>query len=99
MLNIEISGKYRITSDSMQIIVQRKHIVDPTKSPLFNPDKHSSEIREEWRDWKYCGKVSQAIELIARQNVFESDATTLAELLAEIKAFRREINDLVDDGY
>jgi len=94
-MNIEISGKYRLTSDSMQIIVQRKHTVDPTKSPAFNPEKHSAEIREEWREWKYCGKVSQAIELIAQQNVFDSDATTLVELLNEIKAFRREISDLL----
>lgn len=98
-MNIEISatsGDYRLTSDSMQIVAQRKHFVDPTKSPAFNPEKHSAEIREEWRDFKYCGKVSQALELIARQNVFESDATTLAELLSEIQAFHRQISDLLD---
>jgi len=94
-LNIEISGKYRITSDSMQIVVQRKHTVDPTKSPAFNPDKHSAELREEWEPWKYCGKVEQAIELIARQNVLDSDATTLTELHSEIVAFRREISRLM----
>lgn len=95
-MNIEISGKYRLTSDSMQIIVQRKHTVDPTKSPAFNPEKHSAELREEWREWKYCGKPSQALELIARQNVLESDATSLGELLNEIQSFRREISDLID---
>ena len=91
MLNLEISGKYRITSDEMQIIVQRKHTVNPTLSPAFDATKHSSEIREEWRNWKYCGKVSQAIELIARQNVLESDATTLEQLRIEIASFKREI--------
>lgn len=95
-LNIEISDKYRLTSDSMQIIVQRKHTVDPTKSPAFDASKHSAELREEWRDWKFCGKPSQALELIAQQNVFDSDATTLAQLLDEIVAFRREISDLFD---
>ena len=95
-LNIEISGKYRLTSDSMQIIVQRKHTVDPTKSPAFDASKHSAEIREEWREWKYCGKVAQALELIAQQNVFDSDARTLVELLDEIVSFRREISDLLD---
>lgn len=94
-LNIEISGQYLITSDGMQIVIKRKHTVDPTKSPAFDASKHSAEIREEWENWKYCGKVSQAIELIARQNVLESDATSLAELLNEIKAFRCEINDLI----
>jgi len=90
-LNIKISDKYRITSDNTQIIVQRKHLVDPTLSPAYDVDKHSSETREEWRNWKYCGKVTQAIEIIARQNVFESDATSLEQLRNEIALFRREI--------
>lgn len=90
-LNIEISDNYRIISDSTQIIVQRKHLVDPTLSPAYDADKHSSETREEWRNWKYCGKVTQAIEIVARQNVFESDATSLEQLRNEIALFRREI--------
>lgn len=90
-LNIVISDNYRITSDSTQIIVQRKHLVDPTLSPAYDADKHSSETREEWRNWKYCGKVTQAIEVIARQNVFESDATSLEQLRNEIALFRRKI--------
>lgn len=90
-VNIEISDNYRITSDSTQIIVQHKHLVDPTLSPAYDADKHSSETRVEWRNWKYCGKVSQAIEIIARQNVFESDATSLEQLRNEIALFRREI--------
>lgn len=90
-LNIIISNSYRITSDSTQIIIQRKHLVDPTLSPAYDADKHSSETREEWRNWKYCGKVTQAIEIIARQNVFESDATSLEQLRNEIALFRREI--------
>lgn len=90
-LNIEIADKYRITSDEMQIVIQRKHTVNPTLSPAFDATKHSSALREEWRNWKYCGKVSQAIELIARQNVLESDATTLEQLRSEIASFKREI--------
>lgn len=90
-LNIEISDNYRITSDNTQIIVQRKHLVDPTLSPAYDADKHSSETREEWRNWKYCGKVTQAIEIIARQNVLDSDATSLEQLRNEIALFRREI--------
>lgn len=90
-LSIEISGKYRITSDEHQIVIQRKHTVDPTKAPLFNPATMSGKIREEWRNWKFCGKVPQALEIIAQQNVFESDATNLRQLRDEITAFNREI--------
>jgi len=97
-LNIEISDKYRITSDTTQIIIQRKHLVDPTLSPAYDADKHSSELREEWRNWKYCGKVTQAIEIIARQNVYESDATSLEQLRNEIALFRREIKRAMGDG-
>lgn len=96
-LNIVISDNYRITSDSTQIIVQRKHLVDPTLSPAYDADKHSAETREEWRNWKYCGKVTQAIEIIARQNVFESDATSLEQLRNEISAFKREIRRLIGE--
>ena len=96
-LNIEVSGKYRITSDEMQIVIQRKHTVDPTKAPGFNPEIHSSELRTEWRNWKYCGKVEVAIELIARQNVLESDATSLKELRNEIVEFKREIRRLMGE--
>ncbi|WP_427110866.1 hypothetical protein [Lysinibacillus xylanilyticus] len=96
-LNIEISDNYRITSDSTQIIVQRKHFVDPTLSPAYDADKHSSETREEWRNWKYCGKVTQAIEVIARQNVLESDATSLEQLRNEIALFKQEIKRAMDE--
>lgn len=100
-LNIEIptqtGATYRITSDERQIIIQRKHSVDPTKSPAFNAEKHSAEIREEWRDWKFCGKVEIAIELIVKQNVLDSDATELAQLRIEIAAFRREIRRLMGE--
>lgn len=94
-LNIEISGKYRITSDSMQIVIQRKHTVDPTKAPGFNPEKHSAEIREEWRDWKYCGTIEQAATIILRQRIYESDAETLHEVVNEIASFKREIKRLI----
>lgn len=96
-LNIEISDKYRITSDAMQIVIQRKHTVDPTKSPAFNPDKHSAALRVEWKDWKYCGKVSQAIDLMLAQEIRESDATDLRTLRNEISSFRREISAKLDD--
>lgn len=96
-LNIEISGKYRITSDEMQIVIQRKHTVDPTKAPGFDAEKHSSTLREEWRTWKYCGKVEHALDIIARQNVLESDATELAQLRDEITSFKREIRRLLGE--
>lgn len=87
---IEIADNYRLTSDSMQIIIQRKHTVDPTKSPAFKPGMDAT-VRTEWRDWKYASKPEQALELILRQKILESEATDLRTLRSEITAFRREI--------
>ena len=98
-LNIEISDKYRITSDEMQIVIQRKHTVDPTKAPGFNPEIHSADLRTEWRNWKYCGKVEVALDIILGQEIRESDATSLKQLRDEISAFRREINAKLDGEY
>jgi hypothetical protein len=32
-LNIAVNADYKITSDALNIIVNRKYIVDPTKAP------------------------------------------------------------------
>lgn len=99
-LNIEIKAlkdDYRIISDSLQLIVQRKHIVDPTLSPTFNPAKHSAETRIEYRDWKYCGSISQVADVLLKKRILESDATTLRQLRDEITAFKRQINALLDE--
>lgn len=89
-MNIEIADNYRLTSDSLQIVIQRKHTVDPTKSPAFKTGMDAT-IRTEWRDWKYASKPEQALELILRQKILESEATDLRTLRNEIAEFRREI--------
>lgn len=97
-LNIEVNANYRITSDDRNVIVQRKHIVDPTKAPGWakrEAEGASAELREEWRDQSYHGNVPQALSAIGEQQVRDSNAETLAELLAEIKSFRVEIEALL----
>lgn len=91
MLDIKVTDDYKLTSDGMQIIIQRRHIVDPTKAPKFDETKHSTELREEWKTWKYCGTVEQAIKIILQQNILESDAQTLKELRNQISAFTFDI--------
>lgn len=96
MLDIEVNGDYKLTSDGMQIVIMKKHKIDPKKSPIFDESKHSTEIREEWKSWKYCGKVEQALEVILRQRIFESDAATLKELRDEIVSFKQKIGRLLE---
>lgn len=95
MLDLMVNDDYKLTSDGMQIVIMRKHIIDPTKSPIFDETKHSAEIREEWKTWKYSGKVEQALEVILRQRVFESEAATLKDLRDEIVSFKHQIKELL----
>ena len=90
MLNIQVTDDYKLTSDGMQIIIQKRHIVDPTKSPKFK-EGQSTEKYEDFRTWKYCGKIEQAIDLILRQQILESDAKDLKELKHEVISFRQRI--------
>lgn len=96
-LNIEINDSFLITSDSLQIVIKRKHTIDPTKSPSFNSEKHSSEIRTEWREWKFCGSIASACDIILKQRILESEASSLRQLRDEISTFRREISDLIGE--
>ena len=96
-LNIEINDSFLITSDSLQIVIKRKHTIDPTKSPTFNPEKHSADLRTEWREWKFCGSIATACDVILKQRILESDASSLRQLRDEISTFRRDISDLIGE--
>ncbi|AZU61013.1 hypothetical protein [Neobacillus mesonae] len=97
-LNIEVNADYRITSDSLNVIVNRKYIVDPTKSP--NWKKREAEgadptPREEWREVAYVTGIDRAIKWIMNQRIRESEAANLTQLLDEIKRFEREIKAIL----
>lgn len=93
-LNIEVNSTFKITSDSMNVIVNRSHIVDPTKGPKWKPGD-STETREEWRAEKWFATVEHALKYIVDQSVREGNAETLAELLAEITAIKRQISEVM----
>lgn len=97
-LNITVNSQYKITSDERNVIVNRKYIVDPTKAP--NWVKRQAEgadptPREEWREVSYHPTLDKALSYIVDQEILDSDATTLSELIDEIKGFQREIKVLV----
>ncbi|MER2254682.1 MAG: hypothetical protein ABS933_06270 [Priestia megaterium] len=95
MLNIQVTDDYKLISDGMQIIVQKRHVIDPTQSPVFDAEKHSPEKRIEWKTWKYCGKVDQAVDLILNQKIMESNAASLKELIQEIKDIEEYVKNLL----
>lgn len=90
-LDIEIPGDFKIASDSMNILVQRKYTIDPSKSPSFKEGETDPTIREEYKTWKWTSSITQAIDIILQQRIRESDATELSELRKEIIAFKVEI--------
>lgn len=97
-MQIEINDKYRIKSDDRNVVVERKHITDPTKAP--NWKQRESEGADPtpktvWREVSYHATVPQAIQSLGEQTVRDSDATTLRELLDEIREFNGKIHELL----
>jgi hypothetical protein len=93
-LNIVVNADYKITSDSMNVIVNRKHIVDPTKSPSWakrEAEGADPSPREEWREASYHSPVDNAVMWILNQTVKDSESTTLKEVVVLITEFRRQI--------
>jgi hypothetical protein len=93
-MNIQINADYRLTSDSLNVIVNRKHIVDPTKAPNWpkrQAEGADSTPKEAWREVAYCATVEKALQYIADQMIRDSEAETVAELLHEIRRIYGEI--------
>jgi len=96
-LNIQVSADYRITSDPMNFIVERRHLVDPSKSPnraKLEAEGKSMAIRETWREAAYFGTFEKALKWTVNQRIRESDAGSMDEILAEIKRIHGEIGAL-----
>ncbi len=94
-LNIEVNNEYKLTSDALNVIVNRKHIVDPTKSPNWaklEAKGADPTPREVWREVAYCRTLEKALNYIAEQGIRESNAESISELLSEIKVIQREIS-------
>ena len=97
-LNIVINKEYRITSDGLNIILQRRHTVDPTKSPNWPRMKAKGADptpRGEWKDEGYYNTVEAALNGIVDRRIKESNAQSLDELISEIRQIRREINEVL----
>lgn len=97
-LNIRINENYRLTSDSFNIIVEERRMVDPTKAPNWEKRKAkgaSPELREDWKESSYHNTVEQAMNAVVDKTVRSSDAESVSQLLSEIRRIRREISDVL----
>jgi hypothetical protein len=101
-LKIQVSADYRITSDPLNFIVERRHLVDPSKSPnraALEAAGKSMAIREDWREAAYFSTLEKALKWTVNQRIRESDAqgtgaSALDEIIAEIKRIHGEIDAL-----
>lgn len=91
---IAINAEYRLAfPDADNIVIERLISVDPTKAPAFDPLKHSPEIRQEWRSiGKHYATVPKALTGLLEYSLRNGQATTLLELLEEVRSFRRDID-------
>ncbi len=99
MMLIQVSEEFRIKSDTRNVIVERMYMTDPTKSPNWKQLEEKGadpSPRESWREVSYHSTVAKAIVSIGEQKVRDSEATTLKELLDEIRDFNGEIRALLD---
>lgn len=97
-INIEVFDSFRITADDMNVIVHRKRIIDPTLAPNWAKAKAegaSPDKRVEWANPTFHATVEQALTKIAEQRMREADASTIEELLHEIRRIRRQISDVL----
>ncbi len=97
-MDIQVNSNFKLTSDAYNVILNRKHIVDPTKSPRWPELKAkgaSGGTQVKWREISYHPTVDSALTKLADLKLRESDATTLEDLRNEISDFRHEISGLL----
>jgi hypothetical protein len=100
-LIVSISPDYRLTADERQYVLQRRHSVDPTRSPWFNAETQSATIRYEWRDANgyyslNAAGLSSAVQAVILRVVNDAtESVTLAELLVAYQAEAARLSMLI----
>lgn len=95
--HIEIDAKHRLSLDADNIQIEVLTAIDPTKSPQYDPEKHSAEMRYEWQSiGKYYSSLPKALTGLLEYSIRTGDATTLGEIRYDIAEFRRHVDGLLD---
>jgi len=86
-MKIEINDKYRIQSDSVQIMVIQKSVISKPGS------KHKGE--ESTTTLGYFRTVQQAFKFLLQQQILDSDATSFKELIEEVARIEKELKESI----
>lgn len=95
MKDVMITDNYRLKSDTHNIVVEERRIVDPTKSPNWAKKKEEGadpSPQERWIEISYHQDISTAIKSIFRREVRKSPAESVAQLIEEIRSLEKKID-------
>lgn len=93
---IEINADYRLAIDTDNIQIERLITVDPTRTVGYDPEKHGTEIRQEWRSiGKFYSSIPAAFEGVLKHALSSGPDTDVRGLLVEIQSFRAHIDGLL----
>lgn len=101
-LSVSITQNYRLTTDNTQFILQRRHLVDPTKSPAYKAEEHNSppEPYETWKDAGFyplnSSGITSAAQVAILRDTDVSQAETLADALRMYAAETAKLAGLID---
>lgn len=93
-MNIELNARYKLTSDKLNVIINEKRTVDPTKSPNWpkrQAEGASPEPNDKWFEVGYAKNIEQAVASVIDREQRASQAESMAEFLSEMRAIKAEI--------
>ncbi|TCM89667.1 hypothetical protein EV294_112132 [Paenibacillus sp. BK033] len=98
-MNVMITANYALAADDTQFTLQRKHLVDPTRSPWYTPDKDAN-VREEWRVAGYYPLTPDGLAAAVRSAIVRdvnnaTEARTIADLLAGYTQETARLNNAI----
>ena len=88
MFKIDINDKYRITSDTMQVMLIQKSKV--TKEGSRNLGAESTKIIG------FYHTIPQAFKGLVDQELLESNATSFKEVVEEIRQLKKELTEMLN---
>jgi hypothetical protein len=94
---INVTEYFRIIQESSQYSLQQLVTIDPANSPKYDPKKHGTELRQEWKNCDgYYGLNATGLEsiikaIIIKEAGINGKEVSLGEYLNEL----REISGIV----
>ncbi|MEK4360786.1 hypothetical protein NYE48_27655 [Paenibacillus sp. FSL M7-1455] len=98
-LNAIVTENYRLTSDGTQFILQRRHIVDPTKAPGYKAEEGAPapKTSEEWRNTAFYSLNSTGLAAAVKSAIIRDTDVSQAQTIGEALRIYAEATDKLTD--